>query len=75
MGYIDPDNIYSIDVLKNNAISSLYGDKAKNGVIAITSKNIWKTEFIIDHPFESTKSQNLYSIYGTVRSLNGTGLA
>ena len=35
---IDPKQIESIDILKDAAAISLYGDKAKNGVVLITTK-------------------------------------
>jgi len=35
---LNPDEIESIDVLKDGAAISLYGDKAKNGVIVVTTK-------------------------------------
>src|SRR5699024_9932991 len=35
---IDPDNIESISVLKGQAASALYGMRASNGVIMITTK-------------------------------------
>jgi bla regulator protein blaR1 len=40
---IDQDNIYSIDVIKREKAKSLYGDKGKDGVILITSKDKAKT--------------------------------
>ncbi len=39
MDDINPDDIESIDVLKNESASKMYGEKGKNGVIIITSKN------------------------------------
>jgi len=36
---LDQDNIKSIEVLKDEAAKKLYGDKANNGVIIITTKN------------------------------------
>jgi len=38
MGKINPDNIKSIEVLKEGAAIEKYGDKGKNGVIIITKK-------------------------------------
>lgn len=35
---IKPEDIYSISVLKNESSTKFYGEKAKNGVILITSK-------------------------------------
>jgi TonB-dependent SusC/RagA subfamily outer membrane receptor len=36
---IDPDNIESMTVLKGAAASALYGSRAKDGVIMITTKS------------------------------------
>ena len=41
---INPDKIESIDVLKDKASVEKYGEKAKDGVIIITSKNDDKTQ-------------------------------
>ncbi|MBZ4190515.1 M56 family metallopeptidase [Niabella beijingensis] len=35
---LNPDEIQSIDVLKNSSATSLYGDEGKNGVVLITTK-------------------------------------
>jgi TonB-dependent SusC/RagA subfamily outer membrane receptor len=36
---LSPDNIKSIDVLKDSAVAASYGEKARNGVIIIRTKN------------------------------------
>jgi TonB-dependent SusC/RagA subfamily outer membrane receptor len=36
---IDPENIKSIDILKGESAAKFYGDKGKNGVIIITTKD------------------------------------
>jgi len=36
---LSPKNIASVEVLKNESATALYGEKGKNGVIVITSKN------------------------------------
>lgn len=41
---INPDDIKSISVLKGNEAIKLYGDKAKNGVILITTKKLSKKQ-------------------------------
>ena len=41
---INPEKIESIKVLKDAAATSIYGEKAKNGVIVIESKNLTKSE-------------------------------
>jgi Ca-activated chloride channel family protein len=40
MRSIDPNNIESINVLKDNAATSLYGSRAANGVIILKTKNL-----------------------------------
>jgi TonB-dependent starch-binding outer membrane protein SusC len=39
MNYLDPENIKSIEVLKDGASAAIYGIEAGNGVILITTKN------------------------------------
>jgi TonB family protein len=39
MKSINPDNIESVNVLKNESATAQYGEKGKNGVILITTKN------------------------------------
>ncbi|MDD4257482.1 MAG: TonB-dependent receptor, partial [Bacteroidales bacterium] len=39
MSYLDPDNIASIEVLKDAASAAIYGIEAGNGVILITTKS------------------------------------
>lgn len=39
LSMINPDNIETISVLKGNAAAALYGSRASNGVILITTKN------------------------------------
>ncbi|WP_234736470.1 M56 family metallopeptidase [Tellurirhabdus bombi] len=38
-GQINPNNILSIDVLKDASATALYGERGKNGVIQVTTKN------------------------------------
>jgi len=39
MSAINPEDIKEINVFKDNAATASYGEKGKNGVIIITSKN------------------------------------
>jgi TonB-dependent starch-binding outer membrane protein SusC len=39
MNYLDPENIESIEVLKDGASAAIYGIEAGNGVILVTTKN------------------------------------
>jgi TonB-dependent SusC/RagA subfamily outer membrane receptor len=45
---LDPADIESIDVLKDKSATDLYGEKGKNGVILITSKNPGNPIVIVD---------------------------
>jgi TonB family protein len=40
---LNPEDIESISVLKDSTATEIYGEKAKNGVVIITSKNVAKT--------------------------------
>lgn len=44
--YLNPNDIESITVWKNEKAKSLYGEKGKFGVIIITTKNISKENLI-----------------------------
>ncbi len=66
---IDPDNIESMTVLKGAAASALYGSRAKDGVIMITTKsrgtgtgiNVeFNTNFTSDNPLDYTDYQYEY---------------
>ncbi|WP_169720731.1 M56 family metallopeptidase [Arenibacter certesii] len=51
---IDPSEIHSINVLKGSTATHKYGDKAKNGVIMITTKS----HQALQSPAISTKKEN-----------------
>lgn len=57
MTNINSEDIESIDVLKDGAASAIYGTRASNGVIMITTK-------------KGTKDGNLYVKYNTTVSIN-----
>jgi TonB-linked SusC/RagA family outer membrane protein len=66
---INPDNIESMTVLKGAAASALYGSRAKDGVIMITTKNRgsgpgisieYNTNFTTDTPLDYTDYQYEY---------------
>src|SRR5690606_12934133 len=38
LGKLNPDNIYSVNVIKDEKSTSLYGEKGKKGVVSITTK-------------------------------------
>lgn len=60
---MDPDNIESISVLKGESATELYGDKAKNGVILITSKG---SRFNISENALTGKKSPLFIIDGKI---------
>ncbi len=45
MSEIDTDNIKSIDILKGESGTKLYGEKGKNGVVLISTKNPLKNNY------------------------------
>lgn len=66
---INPDNIESMTVLKGAAASALYGSRAKDGVIMITTKTRgegagigieYNTNFTVDVPLDYTDYQYEY---------------
>lgn len=66
---VSPDNIKDISVLKGPNAAALYGSRAANGVILITTKNGSGTKgigveinsnFIAERPFISPNFQNIY---------------
>ncbi len=66
---ISPDNIESITVLKGANAAALYGSRAANGVILVTTKNGSKAEgltisyagsYSIENPFVVPEFQNIY---------------
>lgn len=54
--FIDPNNIESIEVLKDVAASAIYGTRAANGVVLITTKEGKSGKAVID--FTSSFSSN-----------------
>ncbi|WP_242132110.1 M56 family metallopeptidase [Aestuariivivens marinum] len=69
-----PNRIQSVTVLKDAASVSIYGEKAKNGVVIITTKKDWETKFIVGKPFNSENNQEEFVITGTVINTKGLGL-
>lgn len=68
-GDISPDDVENISVLKGPAASALYGSRAANGVILVTTKTGSKTKgfgiavnsnLTIDNPMQVPKFQNEY---------------
>ncbi|PKQ61262.1 hypothetical protein BZG02_16650 [Labilibaculum filiforme] len=65
---LSPNEIASISVIKDDSAIKLYGKKAKNGVILITSKPNAKQE--VELKFGSTKNPPLFFIDGKKTSPN-----
>lgn len=49
IGNINPDDIESMTVLKGQSASALYGSRASNGVILITTKSGKKNDFSVEY--------------------------
>ena len=54
---INPDDIESMTVLKGQSASALYGARASNGVIIITTKSGKKGDFSVDYNMNFTQDQ------------------
>ena len=67
---INPDDIASVSVLKGPSAAALYGTRASNGVILITTKDggekgkgigvSFNSTFFAERPFQLPRFQNLY---------------
>ncbi len=69
---LDPTKIESIDVLKGQNVPAYYGEKGKNGIIKITSKNksaIKINEYVIE---TNPKSDSLQDMLYIVNGLQAT---
>ncbi len=49
IGNLNPDDIETMTVLKGQSASALYGSRASNGVILITTKSGKKNDFAVDY--------------------------
>ena len=80
---INPDDIENISVLKGNAAAALYGSRASNGVILVTTKsgknakgktNIdFSTSILIDKLYDVSNFQNIYG-QSSINQLSGRDL-
>jgi len=70
---INPDNIASINVLKGAAASALYGSRASNGVIMITTKKGRKNSFDITINSGVTVGTMIKSTFPTYQNEYGQG--
>ena len=73
LAYLNPDDIQSIDVIKDAASAAIYGSNAANGVVIITTKKgrVGKTRFTLNTYFgsaellkklETTNSQQYFQL-------------
>lgn len=69
IGNINPDDVESMTILKGQSASALYGSRAANGVILITTKSgknnspfgvEFNTNFQFDQPVDNTDFQQIY---------------
>ena len=61
---INPSDIESLEILKDGAATAIYGSRASNGVILITTKkgSVQKTKVTYDAWFASSKASKLYDL-------------
>ncbi|HEX9957932.1 MAG TPA: TonB-dependent receptor plug domain-containing protein, partial [Fibrella sp.] len=57
LGNLNPDDIETITVLKGQSASALYGARASNGVILVTTKRGRKGDFSVDYNMNLTADQ------------------
>jgi len=83
LNFLSPSEIESIDVLKDASASAIYGSRASNGVILITTKkgSAGKTNFSFDYSYGIQSFEKPYDMadaseYATImnQSLNNGGL-
>ena len=80
LSMINPDDIESMNVLKGANAAALYGSRAANGVIMITTKKgkegkmevTFNSSTTFDTPLMTPKLQNAYGSYHTDINGNGT---
>lgn len=68
LSYLNPDDVESITVLKDAAAASIWGSRAANGVIVITTKKGKKTDPIIN--FNATTTIGEKMDLGKLRVMN-----
>ena len=61
---INPSDIESIEILKDGAATAIYGSRASNGVILVTTKkgSIQKTKVSYDAWYAASKASKLYDL-------------
>ncbi|WP_242203740.1 M56 family metallopeptidase [Aestuariivivens insulae] len=69
-----PYKVHSISVLRDDNATALYGKKAKDGAILISTKKNWETKFVVGKAFNSKDNQEGFSVSGKVTNEEGLGL-
>ncbi len=66
LGDINPNDIESFEILKDGAASAIYGSRAANGVVLITTKKgaAGKAKFTYDVNFGTAKAAKLFDLLG-----------
>jgi TonB-linked SusC/RagA family outer membrane protein len=66
LGDINPNDIESFEILKDGAASAIYGSRAANGVVLITTKkgSAGKAKFNYDVNFGTAKAAKLFDLLG-----------
>ena len=53
-GYVNPDDIQSIEILKDAAATSIYGSRGANGVVLITTKKGIKDQYRVEYSLNTS---------------------
>ncbi|GAB2690183.1 SusC/RagA family TonB-linked outer membrane protein [Mucilaginibacter koreensis] len=69
---INPNDIESIEILKDAASSAVYGSLAANGVVIVTTKRgrVGKTQISASAQFGASQQYNPYKVLGAAEYLN-----
>ena len=62
ISYLDPNEIKSMDVLKDSSATSIYGARATNGVVVVTTREYIEDENIMNKQFIIKKSYSIASV-------------
>lgn len=67
LGFLNPNDIESIDVLKDAATAAIYGSQASNGVVVITTKKgrAGKTKFNFNTYFGQSSPIKMFDVLNT----------
>jgi TonB-dependent starch-binding outer membrane protein SusC len=77
LAFLNPNDIESIDVLKDAASAAIYGAQASNGVVIITTKKgkAGKTKFNLNAYYGSTRPIKKFDVLNTQEYINARSLA